>query len=641
MKKIITKQIFQVFSILFVFAGQSLFSQTYDGYTLYGKMGNNTVYLIDMNKATYHTWTNSYPTGYSVYLLSNQHIVRAAQNPNNQLPGAAMCGMVQDIDWNGTVTWQYVYSTSSYCTHHDIHPMPNGNVLLIAYEVKTAAQVTAAGGTQSIVMWPDKIVEVQPSGSNSGTIVWEWHVWDHLVQDHDASKSNYGVVADHPELLNINYQQQKDWMHTNGIDYNPDLDQIVFSSHNLNEIYVIDHSTTSAQAASHSGGNSGKGGDILYRWGNPAAYNQGTSANQVFHVVHDAHWIPSGYPWANRIVAFNNQGAPGNHSSVDMINPPYNGYTYTYSGGAYTPSTYNWRHVCFGNAQDQSSSQKLPNGNLLVDIASTGYIYEIDSLQNLLWSATVGGTVAKAFRYSSCYVNGGATVTATANPDKVCTGTAVQLNAAVTGGSGYTFAWTSDPPGFISSLQNPLAYPAVSTTYIVNISENGCSAADSVYVTANPVPETPVITVSHDTLFSISSAGNQWYLDSNPLQGATGNFYVVTQTGSYQLTVTDANNCTSALSDPVVWVGIGETTQPAGSKITVYPNPSSGKVNISWNSEIYPEFNVSVFDLFGKVLISPVTASQIDLSALVNGMYCLMMRSGNTLISCRKIVLHK
>lgn len=89
----------------------------------------------------------------------------------------------------------------------------------------------------------------------------------------NPSAANYQTsIVNHPELLNINYLTQKDWLHCNGVDYNPILDQVVISSHNTNEWYVIDHSTTTAQAASHSGGNSGKGGDFLYRWGNPAAY---------------------------------------------------------------------------------------------------------------------------------------------------------------------------------------------------------------------------------------------------------------------------------------------------------------------------------------------------------------------------------
>jgi hypothetical protein len=468
-------------------------AQTFNGYTLYSKMGNNSVYLLDMNHNIYHTWSSSVQTGYSTYLLPNHHIMRTVQNNGNQLSGPAMCGKVQDLDWNGNVTWQFTYSTSTYCSHHDIHPMPNGNVLLIVYEVKTAAEAVQAGCSQSMTIWPDKIVEVQPSGTSGGTIVWEWHAWDHLVQDHDPTKSNYGVVANHPELLNINYNTQKEWMHTNGIDYNATLDQIVISSHYLNEIYVIDHSTTTAEAAGHTGGNSGKGGDILYRWGNPAAYAAGTASNQVFKVVHDAHWVPEGCPMANNLVGFNNKGINNNQSCIDIIAPPYNGYTYSLTPGtAYLPSTYTWRHACLGNAQDQSNSQQLPNGNMLICIASTGYIYEIDANQNLLWSQTVGGTVAKAYRYSECYVNGSATATVSASPTQVCSGGSSQLNVTATGGSSYTYQWTSNPPGYTSTLQNPIVIPASTTTYIVTVTSGTCTVSDSVTIEVIPQPTATV-----------------------------------------------------------------------------------------------------------------------------------------------------
>jgi hypothetical protein len=38
-------------------------------------------------------------------------------------------------------------------------------------------------------------------------------------------------------------------------------------------LWVIDHQTTTAQAASHTGGRYNKGGDLLYRWGNPQTYD--------------------------------------------------------------------------------------------------------------------------------------------------------------------------------------------------------------------------------------------------------------------------------------------------------------------------------------------------------------------------------
>ncbi len=110
------------------------------------------------------------------------------------------------------------------------------------------------------------------------------------------------------------------------------LDQILISVHNFSEIWVIDHSTTTAEAASHSGGNSGMGGDLLYRWGNPAAYDSGSSADQQLFVQHDAQWIGNGLPGAGNILIFNNgQGRPdGDYSSVDEIVPP------VASDGSYT-----------------------------------------------------------------------------------------------------------------------------------------------------------------------------------------------------------------------------------------------------------------------------------------------------------------
>jgi hypothetical protein len=387
------------------------YGQQWGDYTFYSVQNSTSAVLLDTNGTTYHTWSfgSSARTGYSSYLLSGGTVLRTVARQGNSFQGGGMCGQVQKVDWDGNVLWNYICSTTTYCSHHDIHPMPNGNVLLIVYELKSSSEVTQAGCKWAHTMWPDMIMEVQPTGASSGEIVWEWHAWDHLVQDYDPTKDNYGVVADHPELLDINYansQQTKDWMHVNGIDYNEELDQIVISSHFLNELYVIDHSTTIEEAAGHTGGNSGKGGDILYRWGNPAAYDAGGS--KIFNVVHDAHWISPGSYRAGTLVGFNNNGVSQTKSSVDIIYPPYDGYNYEYTpGSAYLPSTYDWRHACNGHTNNEGGCHNLPNGNILVCITQAGFIYEVDSNNNMLWSKNLsGGGSSNARRYSKCYVEG-------------------------------------------------------------------------------------------------------------------------------------------------------------------------------------------------------------------------------------------
>lgn len=459
----------------------SLQAQQWGDYTLYSGQNTSTAYLIDTMDTpnTFHSWTfsSTAKTGYSSYLLPGGYVLRTVAKSGNSFTGGPICGEVQKVDWNGNVVWDYVYSTYDSCTHHDIKPMPNGNVLLIAYERKSATLVSNAGGNNSIEMWPDKIVEVQPVGATGGNIVWEWHAWDHMCQNVNSAKANYVTsISAHPELLNINNLQAKDWLHINGVDYNAILNQIVISSHAWSEIFVIDHSTTTAEAAGHIGGNSGRGGDILYRWGNPQNYGGGTSTNKILNVVHDAHWVPVGCPKEGYLVGFNNGGQTSPQKScVDMINPPTSGYNYSLSGSAYGPSTYNWRHVGLGYSSNMGGSQQLPNGNMLVTIALSGLVYEIDSNQNVLWQKTVTGSMgagagAKAFRYSACYISG----TPPAAPTITKT-----VDTLFASGTSTKFIWYMNG-SMISGATNSKYHPTQSGSYTVKAVDSfGCASSAS------------------------------------------------------------------------------------------------------------------------------------------------------------------
>jgi hypothetical protein len=302
------------------------------------------------------------------------------------------------------------------CLHHDVKYLPNGNVLMIAWEYKSSAEAIAAGRDSSLLadgeLWPDKIIEVDPSDNS---IVWEWHVWDHLIQDYNSSKSNYGTVAGHPELADLNYVDLPtgiaDWTHMNAIDYNSELDQIMISVHGFDEFWVIDHSTTTAQAASHSGGTYGKGGDILYRWGNPASY--GASGTHEFYGQHNAQWIPSGIPGAGDILVFNNgQGRPeGNYSTVEEIVPAVNpdgSYSLT-TGQAFGPSSQKWTYQA-SNPTDFygsniSGAQRLSNGNTLICVGPEGDIFEVTYDGTVVWTYqnTDGTAVFKVLKYPYDY----------------------------------------------------------------------------------------------------------------------------------------------------------------------------------------------------------------------------------------------
>lgn len=170
---------------------------------------------------------------------------------------------------------------------------------------KTKEQLIAAGRDTSKfkedVLTSEIILEINPK---TNKIEWQWALWDHIIQDYDALKPNYGNVSQNTGKIDINYDYVRDgsWFHINAIDYNEDLDQILISCPTFNEIWILDHSTTTAQAKTSTGGFSGVGGDLMYRWGNPATYKSGNQNEQLAYYQHGVHWARNFYQLQHQIM---------------------------------------------------------------------------------------------------------------------------------------------------------------------------------------------------------------------------------------------------------------------------------------------------------------------------------------------------
>ncbi len=369
-----------------------------NGYVLFAPINSTNTYLIDKCGRVVKTWTSAYQPGQSVYLLPDGHLLRTGKVNNTNFTAGGNGGIIEKIDWNNNVVWSYTLSDATQCQHHDIKPMPNGNVLAIVWDKKTSAQAIAQGRDPLLTaasVWSEKIVELQPTGTNGANIVWQWNLWDHLVQSIDATKPNYGGILQNPQRFNINYKAlatEQDWIHLNSVDYNPELNQILLSSHSFGEVWIIDHSTTTAEAATSSGGNAGKGGDILYRWGNPPAYERANDSGSLRKLwgQHNAYWIPEGYPYAHNIMIFNNGNGRtgGNYSSVDIITPPLMGNSYL-QALPFAPANFTWSYANSvpGNfyASNISGSQQLSNGNVLICNGPAGKFFEINSEGTTVW----------------------------------------------------------------------------------------------------------------------------------------------------------------------------------------------------------------------------------------------------------------
>jgi hypothetical protein len=378
------------------------------GFRLFSPNGSTETYLVDVAGQVVHTWTAAFPPGVGVHLDADGTLLRTADLPGGFGVGGEGGG-VQVLALDGTLLWDYRYDGPGVLAHHDVERLPNGNVLVLAFEQKSVAEAIAAGRDPALlpdgVLLPEHVVEVEPTGPTTGTIVWEWHLWDHLIQDFDPTKANFGVVADHPELVNVNYPPNPgpggDWIHLNAIDYDAEHDRILLCSPFLSEIWVIDHSTTTAEAAGHVGGTWGRGGDLLYRWGNPVAYDRGTPADQMLFGQHGAHFVPDGLAGAGRVLLFNNN-VGGSFSAVWELELPTDasGAFVLPPGGTYGPAGPAWQYVA-PTPTDLfspflSRAERMPNGHTLITSGVQGWIFEIDAAGQKVWETTTPGVVFHA-----------------------------------------------------------------------------------------------------------------------------------------------------------------------------------------------------------------------------------------------------
>ncbi|HYV34806.1 MAG TPA: aryl-sulfate sulfotransferase [Gemmataceae bacterium] len=447
--------------------------KAYAGYTLFSPTYGKKFYLIDMDGKLVKEWDAVATPGAHTILLPNGNFLRAdVWQEKGGAGGGGAGGRMRETTWDGKVVWDYSCPPNKR-QHHDFLQLPNGNILMPVWDPRSAQECTEAGRRGGGGLNFDSIIEVKPNGPKGGEIVWEWNLFDHLVQDFDKSKKNYGEVAAHPELVDINFgagkgaadkkdkkgfdkkggteqdkQDKKDpgkkdkgqppgggkggggeFTHVNGISYNPELDQIVMSVHKMSEFWIIDHSTTKAEAASHKGGKSGKGGDLLYRWGNPQVYRAGTAKERELFSQHNAHWIPKGLPGEGHILVFNNGsgGRPGgNYSTVDEIALPIDAkgnYSLT-PGKAFGPEKPAWTYVAPKKTDFFSTyisgAQRLPNGNTLICSGANGTFFEVTADKEVVWKYVNpsagkggggggkggmggGGDVFRAHRYAADY----------------------------------------------------------------------------------------------------------------------------------------------------------------------------------------------------------------------------------------------
>lgn len=382
-------------------------------------------YLVNEKKEIVHIWEhNSFP-GKGSYLLEDGTLIRSGMLPkhDNFKQARGEGGTIQKIDWDGNILWTFELSNEDEVLHHDFEVLPNGNILALVWESILVEEAIENGKNPSFFLpetkfiWSEKVIEINAKGD----VVWEWRAWDHIVQDFDVTKKNFGVISENPDKIDLNKGWKKrspfyqyDWIHVNSIDYHEQLDQILLSASNFGEFWIIERRPEKKQLLRIGKKTEERKTGIVYRWGNPQMYERGTSNDQKLFFQHDVEWIPEGHPGADNILIFNNGSVIDRpYSTVLEVVPPVNkNGLYDVLPGQPMSAEVVWEYQAPTStdffSRIQSGSQRLPNGNTLITESVGANIFEVTSQGDIVWEyvaypghATT--TVFRADKYPSYY----------------------------------------------------------------------------------------------------------------------------------------------------------------------------------------------------------------------------------------------
>ena len=308
------------------------------GYTLITNVSGHDSRLIDMEGKVCHAWHSDEGIGYA-YLLPNGNLllrtgpaaeeVSFLSRPERELlpiGGRTVAGAILELDWDGNVVWEYRYPL----LHHDFERLPNGNTLVLTWELmpdELTRQVKGGheSGHGGAGMLGDTVREVTPAGE----VVYEWNSWEYLDVEEDRICFLEG---------------RAEWTHQNTLNVTPEGDLVV-SFRQTDTVGIVDRAS----------------GDFRWKWG------RGNISHQ-----HNPTMLGNG-----RVLIFDNgpHKSGFTHSRVIEVDPETNEIAWEYRGDP--PISFYSYHI--------SGAERQPNGNTLICEGAPGRIFEVTPGKEIVW----------------------------------------------------------------------------------------------------------------------------------------------------------------------------------------------------------------------------------------------------------------
>lgn len=604
-----------------------------EGYTLIYPHNQNRAMLLNACGEVVHDWAldPARRPGNTAYLQPNGDLImtsRPASVGDDPIWAGGGGATIERRTWDNEVLWSFTANNDSLRLHHDFTVVPGGNVIAICWEVLDSLECIDNGRDPALLtggeLWSDKLIELQPDGQGGADIVWEWRAWDHLVQDFDSTKANYGVIADQQHKIDLNFgsesAQPADWLHMNAVDYFPFYDtagQIIMSVPTFNEVWVIWHDYQFND-------------NLIWRWGNPQAYDRGDSTDQRLFYQHDIHWgdglgVNPGNPDWNRFFVFNNRvpnvDTTGFHSEAAVISPIFDeydgGYEWNPTLQRWGPDDFQWTYTQPGLASSGLSSfQRFGNGGNLICSGRTGELFEITEDGQLAWE------------YRTPLLQGA----------PVEQGTELQLN------NNLTFRADRYPATFpafagqdLSSGEvlevNPMPLEVCAPLVLCEDS-TACNFGEE----GDCLILEGFTTVDDETGFlgcEVSGATAPYEfvlltgdLEPTGINGGTGNLSIGwggLPDGVYCVQVTDATGCVAVFCDTL---GLSSVDDRVRGHFGIQPNPAMDAVRLVLPGHWTPT-SILVRDAAGREVMAPAVtsgAAQLNVGRLAPGTYLVEVR---------------
>ena len=347
--------------------------------------GGDKAYLTDKTGEKLKVWNFDSKLGNDLELMMDGSLIGLFKSDDVFFSFGGYGGTLKKFNPSGILEWEYEVNNENELAHHDFEILPNGNILLLVWERFSEEEAINFGFSGTGEIFLEKIIEINPSNDS---IIWEWRSKDHLIQEFDLNKLNYGKISEFPQKIDLNYNQIEngDLMHANGLCYDQKRNLIYLSVNFYSEIWAIPHQYDTQTTKTEKG-------DLAFRFGNPNAFD--SSDKRIFFNNHHPNIVSLHQETSDNFLIYMN-GSKNNQSSVYEFTLPFQ----------FESDPKNWLQPElfweFSNTDlfsaKISGCIRLPNGNTLICEGDFGY-WEVTSDKDVVWKYEGDTTFWRGYVY--------------------------------------------------------------------------------------------------------------------------------------------------------------------------------------------------------------------------------------------------